>query len=970
MSGKKILPLIVLFFLILSELYAQKISESFYPPFILDSLAVYLTPDKFNVTPNSEGDDTQALQDAIDEVEKKSKYGIVFIPEGEYEISGTVYIWKGIRVIGIGKNKPVFVLKENTPGFSGEENKYLFHFASNKPRRGQPIRDANPGTFYSALSNVVIIINDGNPSAVAVRSHFAQHSYISHVDFYIGSALAGMEEIGNEIEDCRFVGGEYGIIATKTSPSWPFLMIDCIFENQKIAAVKTEEAGFTIVNSVFRNLPDAITVNPDRAEKLFITRSYFENIRGALLTISEEYNSTAQYNLKDVSCNNVSTIAAFRKSGKTVEAPKEEFRIINFIHGLQIDSLNAPSEIKTTFEYDNDYIQLKNYKKEISSLPKDKEWINIKSIGAKGNGIDDDTQIIKEAISKHDVIYFPTGRYKVKETIRLNKNTILIGLNPITTQIVLEEKLPEFSKEGGPLAVLETPEGGNNIVTGIGVDPGLYNNRAVAVKWMAGKKSLMNDVRLLGGHGTYTASGNYVPIYNEYRTGDPLKDWDWDKQYWSLWITNGGGGIFKDIWTPNTYATAGLYISETSAPGKIYAMSVEHHVRNEVIIKNVSNWEIYALQMEEESAESPEALPLRIENSSDLLFANLYLYRVIRMKTPYPYGIIVSNCKDVEFRGIHVYSPTVLSYNNTLYDINKNIFVRDREIARLVVKGTESQQERYEVEKLVGGFEFITGAALDDKGDIFFVDSRFKRIYKWSVKNKSLTTVKDLTFEPVAITFDASGNLIITSVNGEVYSADLKKGDENLTTLKTIKPGEIMPRFAAHPSHLWRDEHDFLTITTDSAACFPYSHSSYTMYFRNNANPFEEYFISPDSSLIIPHYNDLNRTVALRYAVPGKEYFMADEFGQKTWKFKVKNNGMLSGPQLFAEQGELDAAVDSKGNVYIPAGDIYVYDKSGKLLKRIKTPERPTNVLIGKRNILFITARKSIYQIKLNGNIN
>jgi hypothetical protein len=966
MSGKKILPFIVLFFLILSELYAQKISESFYPPFISDSLAVYLTPDKFDVTPNSEGDDTQALQDAIDEVEKKSKYGIVFIPEGEYEISGTVYIWKGIRVIGIGKNKPVFVLKENTPGFSGEENKYLFHFASNKPRRGQPIRDANPGTFYSALSNVAIVINDGNPSAVAVRSHFAQHSYISHVDFYIGSALAGIEEIGNEIEDCRFVGGKYGIIASKTSPSWPFLMIDCIFENQKIAAVKTEEAGFTIVNSVFRNLPDAITVNPDRSEKLFITRSYFENIRGALLTISDEYNSTAQYNLKDVSCNNVGTIAAFRKSGKTVEAPRKEFRIINFIHGLQIDSLNAPSEIKTTFEYDNDYKQLKNYKKEIPSLPKDKEWINIKSIGAKGNGIDDDTQIIKEAISKHEVIYFPTGRYKVKETIRLNENTILIGLNPITTQIVLEEKLPEFSKEGSPLAVLETPEGGSNIVTGIGVDPGLYNNRAVAVKWMAGRKSLMNDVRLLGGHGTYTASGNYVPIYNEYRTGDPLKDWDWDKQYWSLWITNGGGGIFKDIWTPNTYATAGLYISETSAPGKIYAISVEHHVRNEVIIKNVSNWEIYALQMEEESAESPEALPLRIENSSNLLFANLYLYRVIRMKTPYPYGIIVSDSKDIEFRGIHVYSPTTLSYDNTLYDINKNIFVREREIARLTVKGDESQQERCEVEKLTGGFEFITGAVLDDNGDVYFTDSRFKKIYKWSVNKNTLTTVKDLTFEPAALAFDKSGNLIITSAFGEAYSANLKKTDENLTPLKTIKPGEIMPRFAAHPSHLWRDEHDFLIITADSTACYPYSHSSYTMYFRNNANPFEEYFISTDSSLIIPKYNDLNRAVALRYAVPGNEFYMADEFGQKTWKFKVKQNGMLADPHLFAEQGEHDVAVDSKGNVYIPAGDIYVYDKSGKLLKRIKTPERPTNVTIdGKKNLLYIAARSSIYIYKI-----
>ncbi len=968
MSGKKLLFIILPFFLITQQHYSQKISESFYPSYLSDTLAVYLTPDKFGVTPNSQGDDTRALQEAIDEVEKKSKYGIVFIPEGEYEITSTVYIWKGIRVIGIGKRKPVFTLKENTPGFSGLKHKYLFHFASNKPREREPIVDANPGTFYSALSNVAIVIKDGNTSAIAVRSHFAQHSFISHVDFYIGNALAGIEEIGNEIEDCRFVGGKYGIIAFKTSPSWPFFMIDCVFENQEIAAIKTEEAGLTIVNSVFKNLTNAIIVNPDRSEKLFITRSYFENISNALLTISEEYNSTAQYNLKDVSCKYVRTLAAFRKSKKNIELPATEFRVINFIHGLQIGSLTAPSEIRTVFEYDNSYRQLKNYKKEIPPLPKDKKWMNLKKLGAKGNGIDDDTQILKEAISKYDVIYFPTGRYKVKESIRLKENTILIGLNPITTQIVLEEKLPEFSKEGSPLAVLETPAGGRNIVTGLGVDPGLYNNRAVAVKWMAGSKSLMNDVRLLGGHGTYTASGKYVPVYNEFRTGDPLKDWDWDKQYWSLWITNGGGGIFKDIWTPNTYATAGLYISETSTQGKIYAVSVEHHVRNEVIIKKVSNWEIFALQMEEESAESPEALPLRIENSSNLLFANLYLYRVIRMKTPYPYGIIINNSKDLEFRGIHVYSPTIFPYENTIYDANKNISVREREIARLVIKGSESLKEKYEVDKLAGGFEFITGLALDKKGDIYFTDSRFKRIYKLSVNESILSTVRDLTFEPLALAFDKNGNLIITSTLNEVYSIDLSKEDENLIPLKTIKPGIITPQIAAHPSHLWRDEHDFLRITSDSTACFPFSHSSYTMYYRNISNPFEEYFISLDSSLIIPKYNDLNRTTALRYAFPGREFYMADEFGQKTWKFKVRNNGMLTAPELFAEVGELDAAVDSSGNVYIPAGDVYIYNKTGKLIKRIKVPERPTNVVIdSKKNRLYITAGGSIYSYRIDG---
>ena len=51
---------------------------------------------------------------------------------------------------------------------------------------------------------------------------------------------------------------------------------------------------------------------------------------------------------------------------------------------------------------------------------------------------------------------------------------------------------------------------------------------------------------------------------------------------------------------PSTYAASGLYISETKTPGRIYAMSLEHHVRTEARFHNVANWKIYAFQFEEE----------------------------------------------------------------------------------------------------------------------------------------------------------------------------------------------------------------------------------------------------------------------------------------------------------------------------------------------------------------------------------
>ena len=47
----------------------------------------------------------------------------------------------------------------------------------------------------------------------------------------------------------------------------------------------------------------------------------------------------------------------------------------------------------------------------------------------------------------------------------------------------------------------------------------------------------------------------------------------------------------------------GFYISETKTPGRIYAMSLEHHVRTEARFHNVANWKIYAFQFEEEGRE-------------------------------------------------------------------------------------------------------------------------------------------------------------------------------------------------------------------------------------------------------------------------------------------------------------------------------------------------------------------------------
>ena len=224
--------------------------------------------------------------------------------------------------------------------------------------------------------------------------------------------------------------------------------------------------------------------------------------------------------------------------------------------------------------------------------------------------------------------------------------------------------------------MIEAPKGGTNVVIGIGLYTNGINPRAVAALWMAGKDSMMNDVRFLGGHGTNNLDGTRANPYNNTHTADPDLNRRWDGQYPSLWVTEGGGGTFFDIWTPSTFAQAGMLVTDTSTEGRIYSMSSEHHVRSEVQLRNVSNWRIYALQTEEERGEGGFALPLEIDRSSDITVANFHIYRVISSYQPFPYAIKVSNSKNIRFRNIHCYSNSKVAFDAAVFDQTHGVEIR------------------------------------------------------------------------------------------------------------------------------------------------------------------------------------------------------------------------------------------------------------------------------------------------------
>ena len=100
--------------------------------------------------------------------------------------------------------------------------------------------------------------------------------------------------------------------------------------------------------------------------------------------------------------------------------------------------------------------------------------------------------------------------------------------------------------------------------------------------------------------------------------------------------------------------------------------------------------------------------------------------------------------------------------------------------------------------------------------------------------------------------------------------------------------------------------------------------------------------------------------------MPGKTAYITSEAEIATWQATVGPDGGLTGFKLFANQGGEGVAVDENGNVYIAAGQIWVYDPSGRLIDTIDVPERPTQLVFGgkDRKTLFIPARSSLYAVR------
>ncbi len=1005
----------------LSSLCCGALAESAITTRLDDPKAIYLTGPQFAARGDGTSDDSEAIQAGIDKAENHAREGILFIPSGRYRLTRTLFIWPGVRLFGYGAKRPVFVLADNTPGFQQGMGVMVIFTGARPGERSfgggrvpfpppgsvppnEAIADANSGTFYSAMSNIDFEIGNGNPAAIAIRFHVAQHAYLSHMDFHTGSGLAALTQIGNEAEDLHFYGGRYGILSEKTSPAWQFTLLDSVFEGQREAAIREHEAGLTLIHDTFRHMPTAIDIDPGYSDELWVKDSRFENISRAGVIVSNEKNPLTEIGFENDVLQDVPTFALLRESGEKVRGKGSVYRISNFNHGLIVPGEGMTGTIGTLYNAESLGAVPGPLPEAIRPLPPTGDWINVRTLGVAGDGTTDDTAAIQKAIDTHRVLYFPSGHYVVRDTLTLKPYTVLIGLHPTLTQFDLLDGTPGFEGIGTPRAVLFAPSGGSNILSGFGVFTGGTNPRATGVLWRAGENSLIDDVRFLGGHGSGTNP------YNNNHTADPDLRKRWDGQYPSLWVTQGGGGTFADIWTPDTFAQAGFYVSYTKTPGHVFELSNEHHVRNEIKFDHAENWDINAPQTEEEAGESPDSLSLELDWSKNITIANYHAYRVTRSRAPFPTAVRLYQSSDIHFRNVHVNAESGYAtcdengcgtflrvskypYSNAIEDMTHHLAVREREFAVLDVPAVPTKpvagdasavlEPGERVKKLEDGFFSISGAAVDAAGKLYFVDHKEQRIYGWSM-TEGLTIERDNPLDPVNLGFDKAGDLMVLSSagpEGTVYCFRPGSPGAQMTVLaaQALKPHPNAS--ALLPANYWnngefRDQLDLNTLTYTTLA---------QMFAQDVSTPKRKEYVSPDGTVFLPagrvfqqgpssdssgwRFSDNLDTYGFLSGRPGNRVYVTSESEDVTYRALINADGTLSDLKPFAQRGGESVALDGKGNVYVANGQIFVFNPAGKQIAEIDVPERPIDIVFGggDRRTLFILAHHALFAVKVRG---
>ena len=448
----------------------------------------------------------------------------------------------------------------------------------------------------------------------------------------------------------------------------------------------------------------------------------------------------------------------------------------------------------------------------------------------------------------------------------------------------------------------------------------------------------------------------------------------WGTQYPSLWVKDGGGGIFRGKWTANTLARAGLLVENTNTPSVVYQMSCEHHMLHETQFHHASNLTVYALQTEEENPAGAEAFSVDLKDAHHIVFANLFMYRVSRNVKPKLNAVEAMDSSDIHFENVHNFSMTRLAFDNSVFDQTSGVRVRTHDFTVFTINSdlkvgaplplpASVFAAGVKLQKLASGFSNIAGLATDDGGHLYFTDAAMHLVYRWNAGTNKAEVVTDKVDSPMASGVASDGSLLVQDYSRSVFGVDSKTGEaKKIVGASAPANGtSLMLPVGFHNSMETLKQQ----MERRGVVYARPSNMAIVAVVRDEARGF---FYAPgttDAIMAGGNWQPMLQASQSRLFHVGEEHMAASEEDDTLYRLRLDSLEHVTVTE-FASRGGSSVVTDAAGNVYVAEGQLYIYDAGGREIGVLEIPERPGSLAFGgaDKKTLFIGARGSLFSLQ------
>lgn len=260
------------------------------------------------------------------------------------------------------------------------------------------------------------------------------------------------------------------------------------------------------------------------------------------------------------------------------------------------------------------------------------------------------------------------------------------------------------------------------------------------------------------------------------------------------------------------------------------------------------------------------------------------------------------------------------------------------------------------VQLVSSDFKFTEGPAADSDGNVYFTDQPNDKIMKWSAADGTISVFMENTGRSNGMFFDQQDNLYTCAdEKNQILMIDR---DKKVTVLVSDLEGKRLNG----PNDLWVDKKGGIYFTD------PFYKRDYWAHSEKEIEAENVYYLSPDRTKVSIAAAELTQPNGIIGTPDGKKLYVADIGARKTYSYRINEDGTLSDKKLFAEMGSDGVTLDSKGNLYLTGKGLTVFNPEGEKIETIAVDAPWTaNACFGgkDRKILFITAGKSVYTLKM-----